>query len=530
MAALKRLLLYLCIFSLAVGFAGCANTAIDTESKIVSPQNKTVPILGEWKFEKCLLHGQRSPSIKDSEQWENKTAVFSANEAVIGDYYWDNIGYKIRKVNAHEYFLFNFKDDFRKLGITDKEVYVITLSSSDNFLYEFAKVNDNELIVNIDGDFFRLTKISDRVDSELYGKAKMNLVGKEDIETEEEENIRSGILLGIRTPVKTGSTEDDEAPQYSYRTIWIASSDRKLHTIMEADGIFLPRKSGFWYIDIERIKNGEIEEDILTARRVPSKDTANVSRDLIVLEDGRKASDYWKVSDYWKDRTGVLYKTILFIGNDYVSIETLGHGNYKGNSYTWQENRLKTIPVDNIQRNDGVKISDIAGENGLLALESAVSSLFEKSDTVVANAAEKIGIEENFALFRRTGHWFVKGRINIKQADSIPYVDYNINLIPPPELVAFDTLHLPWKYIKDKVPGAVDAYTSPNKDIALILTQSHILIYKIEGDNISEYPLEKIKLNNGDAVIMAEWARGDYVEKWEKSFIKNNEVRVVEPE
>jgi len=524
MAALKRFFLYLCIFGFAIGLAGCTNTAIDSESKIVSPQNKTVPIQGEWKIEKCLLQEQRLPALKDGEQWENKTAVFSPNEAVIGDYYWNNVGYKIRKVDAREYFLFKFKDDFNKLGIKDREVYVITLSSSDNFLYEFAKVNDNELIVNIDGEFFRLTKISDKVDTELYGKAENNRSGEEDIETAEEQNIRSGILLGIRTPVKTGSDEDDEVKQYSYRTMWIASSNRKLHSIMEADGIFLPRKSGFWHIGIERINNGEIEEDILSARRVPSKEAVNVSKDLIIFEDGKK------VPDYWRGRTGALYKTILFVGNDYISIETFGQGNYIGKSNTWHENRLKTLPVDNIQRNDGVKISDIAGENGLLALESAVSSLFEKSDTVVAAEAEKIGLEENFALFRRTGHWFIKGRINIKQADSIPYVDYNINLIPPPELVAFDTLHLPWKYIKDKVPGAVDAYTSPNKDIALIFTQSHILIYKIEGDNMSEYPLERIRLNNGDAVIMAEWARGDYVEKWEKSFVKNNEARMVENE
>jgi len=509
------------------GLTGCAGTAIDTENLVVSPQNKTAPIQGEWKFEKCLLREQEMSTIKDGEQWENKTAVFSSNEVVIGDYYWDNVVYKVRKVNAQEYFLFKFKDDFKKLGITDREVYVITLSSADNFLYEFAKVNDNELIVNIDGEFFKLTKVSDNVDSELYGKAANNRIGEEVVNTAEEENIRSGILLGIRTPIKTGSAEDNETKKYSYRTIWIASSNRQVYSIMEADGIFLPRKSGFWYINVDRINTGEIEEDILTARRVPSKpskETANATKSPVLFEDVNK------VPDYWRDKAGVLYKTILFIGNDYVSIETFGQGGYIGRSGSWSENRLKTLPVDNIQRNDGVKISDIAGKNGLLALESAVSSLFEKSDTVVANAAEECRFEENFALFRRTGHWFIKGRINIKQADSVPYVDYNINLIPPPELVAFDTLHLPWKYIKDRVPGAVDAYTSPNKDIALIFTQNHILIYKIEGDSMSEDPLEKISLNSGDAVIMAEWARGDYVEKWENSFVKNNVVREIDTE
>lgn len=524
MRVLRRIILCFLILCFIAGFAACTNTAIDDDSKIVSPLNKTVPIQGEWKIEKCISQKQKEYVIKCDRQWKDKKAAFSGNEAMIGDNYWNNIGYKVKKVNAQEYLLFKFKDNLDKLGITDKEIYVITLSSGDKFLYEFVKINDNELIVNIDGEFFRLSKISDKVDDDFFSKAVNSSNMKEIVKLNEDKYISSGLLLGIRTPEKTGTIDEEGIQDYSYRTVWIAASNRQLHPILEADNIYLPRKSGFWRLELMRSKGEKFEEDLLVAKSVSGKDTESSYKEINLL----KASSAGP--DFWNGRTGVLKRAILFVGNDYVSVETLGKGNFKESSAEWKENRLQTLPVDNASRGESVKISDIAGENGALALESAVTNVFDKSDAKIVSKADKIGLEENFALFRKVGHWFIKGRVNLKENDSIPYVDYNINLIPPSELVAYDTLHVPWTHIKDRIPGAVDAYTSPNKDIALILSEKYIFVYSLEGEKISDVPLEKIALRGGDAVVMAEWATEDYVERWEKSFIKNNSTRVVDPD
>ena len=111
----------------------------------------------------------------------------------------------------------------------------------------------------------------------------------------------------------------------------------------------------------------------------------------------------------------------------------------------------------------------------------------------------------------------------------LPHIDFNLNLIPPSNMVAYDLLHIPWKEVKDKLPHALDIYTSPNKDIALVVTQSELIIYAIEDNRLAKEPLAKYILQEGSSIIMAEWALGDYVPRWERSFIKNNETVEVKP-
>lgn len=95
-------------------------------------------------------------------------------------------------------------------------------------------------------------------------------------------------------------------------------------------------------------------------------------------------------------------------------------------------------------------------------------------------------------------------------------------------MVAYDLLNVPWKDIKDKLPQAVDIYTSPNKDLAVIITHNEIQIYTIHNNSLSDLPVGKFPILEGSSVIMAEWAMEDYVRSWEKSFIKNNDISVVE--
>jgi hypothetical protein len=76
--------------------------------------------------------------------------------------------------------------------------------------------------------------------------------------------------------------------------------------------------------------------------------------------------------------------------------------------------------------------------------------------------------------------------------------------------------------MKDKVPQALDIYTSPNKDLAVVLTQNEIMLFDIENRTLSNTPAAKFQLADGSSVVMAEWSTGDYVPAWGKSFIKNN--------
>lgn len=72
-----------------------------------------------------------------------------------------------------------------------------------------------------------------------------------------------------------------------------------------------------------------------------------------------------------------------------------------------------------------------------------------------------------------------------------------------------------------KVPEAIDAFTSPNDDIIVILTHNNILVYLIDEGEIADIPVAKIKLKTAERVVMAEWAIGRYPVLWEEEFLKN---------
>jgi hypothetical protein len=263
-------------------------------------------------------------------------------------------------------------------------------------------------------------------------------------------------------------------------------------------------------------------------------------------------------------------KAIVYVGNDYVCVENTVYSSQNGTVYgsetanaaagtsvsereavsgsqtgamagaagvldeishyplTLEEKTLRTLPVDNLSNIDGIKISDMVGENGTMAMENAISDVLKNSGYEGIVVFDDEVQEKNFALYRKTGHWFFKGRIDPDGHGQLPYMDFSLNLLPPSNMVAYDVLHVPWTDMKDKLPHAIDIYTSPNKDIAVILTRSEILIYPIQSKGLSEHPTARFQFEEGSAVIMAEWGMGNYVTSWEKSFVRNNTTSVVE--
>ena len=82
----------------------------------------------------------------------------------------------------------------------------------------------------------------------------------------------------------------------------------------------------------------------------------------------------------------------------------------------------------------------------------------------------------------------------------------------------YDTLLIPWKDLKGKFPFIEDAYTSPNRRIAIIIFNNKLFVYELKDGSINGNPLISIDLNEGESVIMAEWSTGSYVDTWTKAF------------
>ena len=505
----KGILLFTAIFLLAL-MPGCSATSPDNADRIGRPLNKAAPLEGTWKLDRCLnIENSAKNSKKTGDPRIGEEVGFSLDTMSFAGSYFTNVSYKIKRVNINEYFLHKNQGVLENLNLKGNEILAITAYSSDKFLYEFFKDSDGMIVVNIDEQYYCMKKISDSFsgDGDVISES-MKRAGNDEAIIEDQ-LLRSGLLLGVRIPVKT----EDGMGDYTYGTYWISSINRTLQPVLYAKDIYLPRMDGFWRLQIEKRLVAEGIEDFLYASMV-SKSGAKPL--------GRTAEN---TSERVETK---LRKAVVYVGNDYVCVENMAYYRQNGSTDTGFKKTLRTLPVDNLSNIEGIKISDLTGENGTMAMESAVAELLKESGSNGIRSIDGDTQEENFALFRKTGHWFFKGRLNLDGEDQLPYMDFNLNLIPPADMVAYDMLQVPWTEMKDKLPQALDIFTSPEKDLAVILTQNEILLYAIENKTLSDVPQAKLRLVEGSSIIMAEWAVGEYVPSWEKSFVKNNETSIVE--
>ena len=499
------------LLALALTLSACTQAVPESTDRIISPVNMAVPAAGTWVLERRLTDEITDISDADDSLTGEKVA-FTQNTMFYACQVFTDISYKIKRVNVYEYFFHKNRDILKKLNYEKNEILVVNVYSKDSFLFEFIIDSNDEKIAVIDGRLYVMRKVSDDVGSvqEINGHDTLES-GKEDA-IAQKQPLRSGLLMGVRYPVQTS----DGLGDYKYGTYWISCINGEIKPVLYADDIYLPRMDGFWKLMVEKRPGPSGLVDTLRAFKVTNTSNKAVDKPSAVSPDN--------VSDRMETR---VRRAIIYVGNDYACVENTIYDTDSDNTGAIYEKTLRTLPVDNLMNVDGIKISDMAGENGTMAMENAITEVLVNSGyegIVILDDDEQ---QKNFALYRKTGHWFFKGRIDPDRQGNLPYMDFNLNLIPPSNMVAYDVLHVPWKEMKDKLPNAIDIYTSPNRDLAVILTRSHILLYAINGRKLADEPLAKIRLEEGSAVIMAEWCMGEYVSRWEQSFIRNNDTREV---
>ncbi len=512
MKIIRRMLFFTIMVIL---LTGCSTLSPEASNKIARPENREIPLRGSWVINNS--YGETGNKNMVDSGWNGKVFRFSGNTIAFNGSSWKNVNYKIKRVNAQEYFLHKVLAANGNVAGDSGEIQVITASSDDKYLYDFIKLSDERIIVSIDNQLYSMTKTAEGIEGPNNEDLKGEGEGEGITKSYGRQSLHTGLLLGLRIPVLMGQKGSKEKiEEYQYKTYWISMTNREISPVLMSEDIFLPRKDGFWKLKVEKILGNEGLEDEISTSMVSSRYL-------------RKSSLNHSESDKQLRMETKLRKTILYVGNDYICTENVEENKKSDTSAEEPKKVLRTMPVDNIATTSGIKFSDLTGEDGSLAMEGALSRLLASSNNNSITKIIEEDQEQNFALFRKAGHWFFKGRANLAAEEPMAFVDFNINLIPPADMVAYDVLYIPWSIISDKVPQAIDAYTSPNRDLAVILTRNSILLYAIENSTLAGEPLNKIDITDGSMVIMAEWATGDYVENWNKSFVKNNEVQKYPP-
>ncbi|GAA0786816.1 hypothetical protein [Hathewaya limosa] len=503
----NKVLIFLLISIFLTLLSGCStNIELSEKEKILAPSNEKIPITGIWKIESYKNWNSKITEKELKRILKNKIE-FNEDVVRVGKEVCNNPQFKIKTVDADQYLIYAYKRTRQELQIKNKNLNIISVTSNEKHFYDFMEIDSDNMILYAYDTFLYLKKVSE---NEIKNSNRKETNGNTEqfskIHKDEKELLRSTLVLGLRSENKIKVPLDNDTKKeivsQKYRTFTIYSRNKKIENVIETDKILIPRNIGFWGLNNNLYtENGKIIEE-LNAYNVDQKleelNAHNVNQKF--KESNIKYDQNKSYFDQLANNENLLCR-VNFISDNYVGIEYDTKKNINAIKY----DKFAVLPLDNFNYGKlGIWHVMSGGEEGNLQnLEKDLDKQGYKFD------------DTNFTLKRKNGYWAMIGRA-VEKEDENRYKDYMINTIPSRGIVNYDTLNISWNDIKAKIPEARDAYTSPNKDLLVILTNKEILIYTVTSGKIAQRQSVTIPLKEGETAVMAEWATGEYALRWKK--------------
>jgi hypothetical protein len=520
----KYIVLLPMIVLLLIALTSCSTSKISYTAEISPPEKNTVSLYGTWIVEKTLVPLNFIDLKNNSSSLIGTSLSFTKDKAEINSSEYYNLNYKIKSVSAEDYFINNYKLNPKTIAINSTSINVITLSSENIFLNNFAFINEDSIVTSFNDVLYYLKRVSSTVLTENSNSKVSEFIESisptmtsslADTQSEifekkasiENNSTQSGILLCMKSyeekDYKIPYSLTDNVSEPTYRTLWISFNGYYMNPIEQIPSILLPRKTGFWELAITRIVNTNYVKDYISTYPINSK-----------------VSNKNKIPDLTSDVQFNHLIDINFIGNDYLSLNYTGAGFDKGTSESYNYQLMRMVSIDTLfsHNETSISIKKILGESGYTALQEGAIAFLTSVDDKTKNSLESTVDELSFGVYREKAQWLLKGRLNIvDKAAKGNYADFSIPMVPSKELVSFDTLYPSWLSIKEKVPDAVDAYSSPIENFIVILTSKKILLYSMDKGILSNSPLSSFDIKEGEIPVMSQWATGNYVDSWSET-------------
>lgn len=488
---MKRLYKIVLFIILLFCFSGCIESSSGDTIFVKSPNNLNLSIKGIWKLSAYNILDENIVTNEDIYNILSNDIIIKNNSIEVGGKLYTGISYKLKYVEPDYSLSYEANVTLDSLDIHSNIIEVYSITFDNNLLCEIIKKNNEKAYIYYQGILFDIIYSEDIINEEEK-KEEESIVIKDD---DNEFNSSQGILLGLKS--KENGKEEE-----SYRTIWISVKSGTLQKIRQQNNIWLPRKSGFWILEDNKVefKDKNIYYEYFLSRPIDAEiNSEEYENNIYNMSEGKSVK-----------------KEINYIGSDYVAMEI------KSNEKFADSPVYKVLPIDNILSEKGIEISELFTYNVDKMFKSSFDTEYIKADSTNKDKLNKSVNYSNYTLKRNNGMWSLVGRISpiIVGGEAI---DFPLKITPSKSVVIYDTLVVPWKVLKGEIPLLVDAFTSPDASIAIIITNSDIKGYTINNGILVDDPFFSISLKEGEEVIMAEWCEDQYIDKWDL-ILKDNSI------
>jgi hypothetical protein len=328
--------------------------------------------------------------------------------------------------------------------------------------------------------------------------------------TQQAVQIRSAVLIGLR---EDHPAVNNSSPYSTYRTLLLAAEQGKLQTIADGEGILMPYKSDF--IRIIPQSQAIVNEESRTLQAV--------------MAVGGGKEPLQQISPPVKPLK--LAEKLLFAGNRYLALsQTIRHqeqGESNQSEYVWVKelDHLLTVaqpPKTSTlmpTRDPHLSLRKLYGESiqpSLKAVKANAPRDPGARPATVSEPADENG--ESWTISRRPGEWVAQMASYNEQPEKGIY-RFQLEDVPaklPESVVTYDQLAPGWDDIRKLRPGAVDAFSSPNRELVGVVSDTEIVVYPFQ-DKLIATPLLSLKLAPSESVVMIQWATQEpYIEQWKQ--------------
>ena len=495
MGKLLRVILLL-IFSLIM--VGCSIGEQGNKNVQNKPQNNNLEISGIWYSDGYEVLDKEISTKEEINEIVLNKVKFDNNNVVIANKRFDGISYKLKMVNLDYMISYEAEFKIQDLGLTDKEVKVYSVYFENNLLGEIINISEEESYLYYQGILFNIKREGDITESSGDDKT---VTVEDGNNSDGKSEISQGIYLGLKC--EGNQDKDGNYIREEYRTIWISTNKGELQSVKQRENIIFPRNEGIWILQPKEYK---VEEKGIYYEYFNA---------MPLEKSGKTVKNTFTEGAISKGK--VVKKSINYVGNNYIASEVTTNEKFSESPV------YEVLPIDNLNNKDGIVIGDLFGLESNKVFKENYEKKYAVIDEMNKTKLSRFVNYSNYTMVRNNGKWVIQGRISPVLSGGKVF-DYLLSIKPSRAVINYDTLIIPWKVLKGEVPFLVDAFTSPNGKMAIIITKSEIKIYKIMDGELDKTAIKIIPLKEGEKVIMSEWCEGAYVDKWDTGFNENSSI------